>query len=172
MFTANDGLVFNLIIGLYRFEHSKRIRVVQTNMKKYSQIKLAQLMQDLKVKTNEFVDLQMYEQSINERKAVLFPQTVAKMRDLSLLRDPRLILRMMGQIQKEITVLINEYKKMTKDSKLRIASLDSNNDLIDQLLSNNVGNSTLNYSLTIDDMLSGLIYVGIKSQMADTPLLL
>ena len=61
---------------------------------------------------------------------------------------------------------------MTKDSKLRIASLDSNNDLIDQLLSNNVGNSTLNYSLTIDDMLSGLIYVGIKSQMADTPLLL
>jgi hypothetical protein len=41
MFTANDGLVFNLIIGLYRFEHSKRIRVVQTNMKKYSQIKLA-----------------------------------------------------------------------------------------------------------------------------------
>ena len=28
MFTANDGLVFDLIIDLYRFEHQKRVKVV------------------------------------------------------------------------------------------------------------------------------------------------
>lgn len=61
MFTANDGLVFNLIIGLYKLENSKRIRTVQSNMRKHSQIKLTQLMQDLRVKNNDFVDLQMYE---------------------------------------------------------------------------------------------------------------
>lgn len=61
MFTANGGLVFDLIIGLYRLEHSKRIRLVQSNIRKHSQIKLAQLMQDLRIKNNEFVDLQMYE---------------------------------------------------------------------------------------------------------------
>ena len=67
--------------------------------------------------------------------------------------------------------MVNEYKKFTANSSFEIASLDPKIDLIDQLLSTSVRDLSLN-SLTIDDMLSGLIYVSIKSQMADTPLLL
>ena len=67
--------------------------------------------------------------------------------------------------------MVNEYKKITAHSSFEIASLDPKIDLIDQLLSTSVRDLSLN-SLTIDDMLSGLIYVSIKSQMADTPLLL
>jgi hypothetical protein len=60
---------------------------------------------------------------------------------------------------------------MTPDLQFQIFSRELNTDLIDQLLSQNVGTST-NTLLPIDDMLSGLIYVSIKAQMADTPLLL
>ncbi len=68
-------------------------------------------------------------------------------------------------------MLVNEYKKNSLNSQLEFPSQDPNIDIIDQLLSNST-NDLSHQSLTIDDMLSGLIYISIKSQIADAPLLL
>ena len=43
---------------------------------------------------------------------------------------------------------------------------------IEDTVSSENGSDSTENSLTIDDMLSGLIYITIKSQMADTPLLI
>ena len=61
MFTANDGLVYDLIFRLYKFEHRNRINAVKKYIQKNNTIKLAQLMLDFKTNKDHLVDLHIFE---------------------------------------------------------------------------------------------------------------
>lgn len=98
MFTVNDGSIYNLLVKLYRFDQRKLIKQLETSIQKFQNLRLFDLMQDLKPNSNSKSELEYFESSIIEQNLTLFPDTIKKMSEIHQIKDPRLILQKINQI--------------------------------------------------------------------------